>query len=71
MHAFLWRTLLVLSIGLLSGALGFLIGLIIASSWSRTFGVVAMFFLCVIYSNLLAKIYLIIKLRLIRCQKIV
>ncbi|GEM_PF-5001420 len=60
-----WKNVLILSIGLLTGALLFLIWLVFISRWSRTFGLVAIFFLFVMYSNILAKLYLHIQLRIL------
>ena len=66
---FAWKFLLLSSMSVLTGALVALVRLIIFSHWSLVFGIVALFFLFVVYSNLLAKIYLFIQRRILRLTK--
>lgn len=66
---FAWECVLFFFVAAFAAGLVWLTRLIIFSHWSLVFGVVALFFLFVVYSNVTAKIYLLIQRRIIRLTK--
>lgn len=56
-------------VGTLTGILLALIRLIIVTRWNRVFGLVAIFFFLVVYSNVLAKVFLLVQRRVIPLTK--
>lgn len=66
---FAWKLVLFFWVGTLTGILLALIRLIIVTRWNRVFGLVAIFFFLVVYSNVLAKVFLLVQRRVIPLTK--